>query len=85
MYCLASYDDSGVTGHKSCYVMEKGVYRFFAGADIRNLQQAGSLEKIHTEVLVQCGEALAPIAEFMRMKPGARKENGEYETVRAGK
>lgn len=25
---LASYDDSGVTGHKSCYVLEEGAYRF---------------------------------------------------------
>lgn len=23
---MASYDDSGVTGHKSCYVLEEGCY-----------------------------------------------------------
>lgn len=26
--CLASYDDSGVTGRKSCYVLEPGEYVF---------------------------------------------------------
>ncbi len=30
---LASYDDSGVTGHKSCYVLEAGDYIFYAGTD----------------------------------------------------
>ena len=27
-YDMASYDDSGVTGHKSCYVLEEGTYEF---------------------------------------------------------
>lgn len=25
---IASYDDSGITGHKSCYVLEAGEYVF---------------------------------------------------------
>ena len=28
-YDMASYDDSGVTGHKSCYVLEEGGYEVF--------------------------------------------------------
>ena len=28
-YDMASYDDSGVTGHKSCYVLEEGTYEIF--------------------------------------------------------
>ena len=28
---MASYDDSGVTGHKSCYVLEEGGYEVFVG------------------------------------------------------
>ena len=28
-YDMASYDDSGVTGHKSCYVLEEGCYEIF--------------------------------------------------------
>ena len=37
----ASYDDSGVTGHKSCYVLEEGDYIFYAGTDVRSAAEAG--------------------------------------------
>ena len=40
----ASYDDSGVTGHKSCYVLEEGDYIFYAGTDVRS---AVELSLIH--------------------------------------
>ena len=30
-YWMSSYDDSGKTKHKSCYVMEQGTYTVFAG------------------------------------------------------
>lgn len=32
----ASYDDSGKTGCKSCYVLEKGDYKIFIGNSVRN-------------------------------------------------
>ncbi|WP_075679829.1 glycoside hydrolase family 3 protein [Roseburia sp. 831b] len=32
---MASYDDSGVTGHPYCYVLEDGEYRLFAGSSVR--------------------------------------------------
>lgn len=66
---LASYDDSGVTGHKSCYVLEAGNYRFYVGADVRSAELAGSMEVKETRVTEQCTEALAPVEEFERMKP----------------
>ncbi len=31
LWALASYDDSGVTGHKNSYVLEAGEYRFYLG------------------------------------------------------
>jgi len=68
---FASYDDSGVTGHKSCYVLEAGNYLFFVGADVRSAEQAGSMEIAETEVLSQCTEALAPVETFERLKPAA--------------
>ncbi len=66
---IASYDDSGVTGHKSCYVLEAGTYRFYAGADVRSAVLAGCMEVRELEVLEQCTEAMAPVEHFMRMKP----------------
>lgn len=40
---LASYDDSGATGHKSCYVLEEGSYTFYAGCDVRSAVACGSV------------------------------------------
>ena len=39
---LASYDDSGVTGHKSCFVLEAGTYTLYAGCDVRSAAPVGS-------------------------------------------
>ncbi len=32
---IASYDDGGLTGNRSCYVLEKGSYAFYVGSDVR--------------------------------------------------
>ena len=37
---FASYDDSGVTGHKSAFVLEAGEYRFSLGTDVRSAEEA---------------------------------------------
>ncbi|MCI9072134.1 MAG: beta-glucosidase [Lachnospiraceae bacterium] len=66
---FASYDDSGASGHKSCYVLEAGTYRFYVGGDVRSAQPAGTMELKETEVLEQCRSALAPVEAFNRMKP----------------
>ena len=74
-YDIASYDDSGVTGHKFCWVLENGEYTFLAGNSIRNLTTAGTLEKSETEVLYQCVQAMPPVTEFKRVK-AVKTENG---------
>ena len=66
---FASYDDSGASGHKSCYVLEAGTYRFYVGGDVRSAQPAGTMELEETEVLEQCRPALAPVESYDRMKP----------------
>lgn len=66
---FASYDDSGVTGNKSCYVLEPGTYQFYAGTDVRSAVPAGTIVLDRLEVLEQCTEALAPAEAFDRMKP----------------
>ena len=81
---MASYDDSGVTGYKSCYVLEPGLYKFYVGGDVRAAQQVSLQgqegmeisECIVTEVLE---EALAPAEKFQRLCPGNKKEDGTYE------
>jgi beta-glucosidase len=65
---LSSYDDSGITGHKFCYVLEAGEYRIFAGNDVRSAWPVGSFELKETVVVEQLQEAAAPVKAFQRMK-----------------
>ena len=41
-YSFASFDDGGLTGNASSYVLEAGVYVFYAGASVRDVKKAGS-------------------------------------------
>lgn len=75
---LASYDDSGVTGHKSCYVLEAGKYVFYVGNSIRDVVVAGEKDLGQLQVLEQLQEASAPVREFNRLKPGSQKADGTY-------
>lgn len=76
---MASYDDSGVTGHKSCYVLEEGTYEIFAGSDVRSAKSAGIYEE-ELRVIEQLQEAYAPIEKFRRMKAVLRAD-GTYQAV----
>lgn len=84
---MASYDDSGVTGHKSCYVLEAGCYKFYVGTDVRNAQKI-NLEKTEDFELPECvvteelQEALAPTEYFERIRPGEKGEQGVYTLLR---
>ena len=66
-YDMASYDDSGVTGHKSCYVLEEGTYEIFVGSDVRSAKAVGTYEE-EFRVLEQLQEAYAPVEKFRRVK-----------------
>ena len=66
---LASYDDAGVTGHRSCYVLEKGEYVFYAGTDVRTAQPCGTwtlAETLVTETLTEAA-AVEPANVFDRL------------------
>ena len=39
---MASFDDMGVTGNDSCYVLEVGDYDIFVGNSVRNIEKVGS-------------------------------------------
>ncbi|MDQ0229710.1 glycoside hydrolase family 3 C-terminal domain-containing protein [Metabacillus malikii] len=81
---MASYDDSGVTGYRSAYVLEQGIYNFYVGNSVKNVEQIvcdGNEGYIVDGLIVveQLEEALAPTEDFTRMKPGAKKADGTYE------
>ncbi len=75
---FASYDEAGMTGHKSCMVLEEGTYVIFAGNDVRKAEEAGVFTLSQLLVTEQLEEALAPVSAYRRMKPQA-DENGIYQ------
>lgn len=68
---LASYDDSGITGNKSCYVLEEGRYEIYIGTDVRSATLGGGFEQ-GFEVVERLEEEFAPTESFKRMKPCAK-------------
>ena len=78
-YDMASYDDSGVTGHKSCYVLEEGGYEIFVGSDVRSAVSVGCYEE-EFRVIEELEEAYAPVEKFQRMK-AVLLPDGTYQAV----
>ena len=78
-YDLTSYDDSGVTGHKSCYVLEEGTYEISVGSDVRSAESAGCYEE-KFRVVEKLQEACAPVEKFSRMK-AVLMPDGSYQVV----
>src|SRR5690606_34796779 len=75
---LASYDDAGVTGYRSAYVMEAGTYYIYVGTSVKKVEpvryegRAGYIVD-ELRIVEQLEEALAPTEQYTRLKPGARK------------
>lgn len=66
---MASYDDSGATGNKSCYVLEAGRYTLYVGTDVRSARETLSFTLTETVVTERLSEACAPVLPFERIKP----------------
>lgn len=66
---MASYDDSGMTGHKSCYVLESGEYQLYAGSSVRHTTIAGSIEIQELQIVQKCQAACVPVIPFQRLRP----------------
>ena len=57
---MSSYDDTGVTGKKSAYVMEAGDYDILAGNSVRNVVKAGTYKVDELIVTEQLTSQAAP-------------------------
>nr|MCR5716650.1 glycoside hydrolase family 3 C-terminal domain-containing protein [Lachnospiraceae bacterium] len=66
---FASYDDSGVTGFKSCFLLEEGRYHVYVGSDVRSAAVTYRFELPELKIVDTCKEALAPVQRFTRLKP----------------
>ena len=66
---MASYDDSGATGHKSAYILDAGEYKIYAGTDVRSASLIHTVNVPELKVVEQLEEVLAPVKNFERLKP----------------
>ena len=49
LYSLASYDDTGVTGNRACYVLEKGEYILYAGFSVADTRNGNNIIYTYTQ------------------------------------
>ena len=82
---MNSYDDSGLTGNKSCYVLEAGDYDIFVGNSVKNVTKVNTYNVPALKVTEVCSEAMTPVANtqgtpFNRLSPVANA-NGGFDKV----
>lgn len=65
---MASFDESGVTGNKSCMVLLKGDYCIFAGTDVRSTKNIITYNCLENKVIEKLNTALAPCCDFKVIK-----------------
>ena len=76
---LASFDDSGKTGHTNSYVLEAGEYQFYLGGSVRQARLVDESITVDELIVVeQLTEALAPVTAFKRLVPKEIGQNGVY-------
>lgn len=64
---FASFDDSGITGHYCCWVLEAGEYEVYIGSDVRNAEKTAAFV-MEEQILEQLEEACVPANDMKRWK-----------------
>ncbi len=80
---MASYDDLGVTGYKSAYVMEAGDYTVYVGNSVHNTAVAGTHSESTLRVVEQLSELCEPTTVFDRMTFDGTEKVGETSSFRS--
>lgn len=75
---MASYDDSGITGNESCYVLEAGDYIISAGGSVKDLMEAGTYTVSALKVTERLTEALSPVTNFDILTTGSKNTDDSY-------
>ncbi len=73
---MAAFDDTGVTGNKSCFVLLKGDYRICVGTDVRTAKCVFTYNIPSVKVTERLSSAMAPYADLEVIK--AEKKNDNY-------
>ncbi|MBR2338039.1 MAG: glycoside hydrolase family 3 C-terminal domain-containing protein [Clostridia bacterium] len=76
---MASYDDTGVTGKRSAWVMEAGNYDIYVGNSVKNVSKAGTYKVSSLTVTEQLTQQMTPSDLSKRLLA-----NGKYETLPTG-
>ena len=63
---FASYDDSGITGHKNCYILEGGEYSLYLGNSVKDTAPCASF-RLEARVVKQTKSLCAPDEPFKRI------------------
>lgn len=71
---MASYDDIGVLGNKSVFVMENGEYKLFVSTNGKQLYNAGTYYESETRIIEQCHSIETTL-------PKRLLANGEFEKL----
>lgn len=74
---MCAYDDSGITGNKSCYVMEEGEYNIYLGRCVRCAEKIFTHTEPALKVVKKLSEVLSPVKNFNIMHPVLKE--GKYE------
>ena len=62
----ASYDDTGATGHKDCFLLEAGKYGIYVGADVRSAERVAEYVQDFL-IIEELEEVCAPTESYERM------------------
>ena len=64
LYCrlsdFASYDDTGMSGHRSAWIFEKGEYNLYVGDNVRDAALCRTFSVRALKVVRQCSQVCAP-------------------------
>ena len=74
---FASFDDAGEYGRKSVLLLEKGIYRIWAGNNVRECQNCGEWEQ-EKQIFTAADGYVRPIESFERIR-AVQNENGLFE------
>ena len=76
-YMCASFDDSGVTGNRNSYILEKGEYNFYLGTSVRKNEKVFSFNLEKDEILETLTEVMAVKKEMAFDRLKAEERNGK--------
>ncbi len=72
---MSSYDDTGVTGRQSSWVMEAGDYKIYAGNSVKNVKQVGTYNQASLRVVERLSAQMSPTQLSKRLLADGTYEN----------